>query len=75
MTAAAVASLDESLILRAVDGVTFAGQKAARVLQVAEVCVDEYGGDVPVELAAVRRLPGVGPKVAHLLMQVAWGRC
>ena len=73
ITASAVAGLDEELILRAILGVTYSKQKAGRVLQTAQICTEEYAGDVPRDLKAVLRLPGVGPKVGHLLMQVGWG--
>ena len=73
ITASAVAGLDEELILRAILGVTYSKQKASRVLQTAQICTEEYAGDVPRDLKAVLRLPGVGPKVGHLLMQVGWG--
>ena len=73
MSAQAVANLDEELIERAITGVTYRTQKAARIVKAARICVDEYEGDIPRDLKAVLRLPGVGPKVGHLAMQVAWG--
>ena len=73
LTAAAVADLDEALVRQAIGGVSFAGQKASRLLEVSRRLVEEHDGDVPRELAEVLSLPGVGPKTAHLLMQVGWG--
>lgn len=33
---------------------------------------NEYGGDIPNTVESLCKLPGVGPKMAHLCMQVAW---
>ena len=35
--------------------------------------VDKYEGDIPKTLEELCALPGVGPKMAHLAMQCAWG--
>lgn len=32
----------------------------------------EFGGDIPDTLEGLVRLPGVGPKMAHLAMAIAW---
>lgn len=32
----------------------------------------EFGGDIPNSLEGLVRLPGVGPKMAHLAMDIAW---
>ncbi|XP_041839533.1 endonuclease III-like protein 1 [Melanotaenia boesemani] len=32
----------------------------------------EYGGDIPNTVEGLVRLPGVGPKMAHLAMDIAW---
>ena len=72
-TAAALAQLDESTIQQAISGVTFPAQKAARVRSIARTLVDEYDGDVPRALRELLALPGVGPKVAHLVLQIGWG--
>lgn len=33
----------------------------------------QYGGDIPKTIDGLCKLPGVGPKMAHICMQVAWG--
>ena len=73
MTAAAVAELDAMLVGRAIAGVSFSKTKAERLLKVAAICSEQHGGDVPRTLKELLKLPGVGPKVGHLLMQVGWG--
>lgn len=32
----------------------------------------EFGGDIPDSVEGLIRLPGVGPKMAHLAMAIAW---
>lgn len=32
----------------------------------------EFGGDIPNSVEGLVRLPGVGPKMAHLAMDIAW---
>ena len=34
-----------------------------------EICLQRYGGDVPEKYEDILELPGVGPKMAHLLLQ------
>lgn len=34
----------------------------------------QFGGDIPDSVEALVRLPGVGPKMAHLAMDIAWDR-
>lgn len=33
---------------------------------------NEFGGDIPDSVEGLVRLPGVGPKMAHLAMDIAW---
>lgn len=40
--------------------------------KVAEVCLEKYGGDIPTTLDGLLSLPGIGPKMAHLVMNVGW---
>ncbi|RKP37579.1 DNA glycosylase, partial [Dimargaris cristalligena] len=52
--------------------VGFHSKKAICIKKVAEICRDEYDGDIPSTLEGLVKLPGVGPKMAHLTLQVAW---
>jgi endonuclease-3 len=42
-------------------------KKTTQILQ------DEYNGDIPDSVEKLCKLPGVGPKMAHLCMKTAWG--
>ncbi|XP_021106973.1 endonuclease III-like protein 1 isoform X3 [Heterocephalus glaber] len=61
-------------------GVTLAWQRHRRqrskvkfIKQTSAILQQRYDGDIPASLAELVALPGVGPKMAHLAMAVAWG--
>lgn len=35
--------------------------------------MDEYEGDIPNTVETLKKLPGVGPKMAHICMKSAFG--
>lgn len=35
--------------------------------RIAEICLMKYGGDIPSSLEELLLLPGIGPKMAHLV--------
>lgn len=43
------------------------------IKQTSAILQQRYGGDIPASVAELVALPGVGPKMAHLAMAVAWG--
>ena len=47
--------------------------KAANVMKAARILVDEFGGEVPEDRAALEALPGVGRKTANVVLQMFWG--
>src|SRR3954447_9009038 len=47
--------------------------KAANIIKLSRILVDEYGGEVPREREALERLPGVGRKTASVVLNVAFG--
>lgn len=54
--------------------VGFSRRKAEYMKSVAQVCIDSYGGDIPGDLAGILKLPGFGPKMGHLLVQIVYGQ-
>ena len=38
-----------------------------------QILHNEYNGDIPDSVEKLCKLPGVGPKMAHLCMKTAWG--
>lgn len=47
--------------------------KAANVIELSRILVEEYGGEVPRDREALERLPGVGRKTANVVLNVAFG--
>lgn len=43
------------------------------IKQTSAILQQHYDGDIPASVAELVALPGVGPKMAHLAMAVAWG--
>jgi len=39
-----------------------------------EILTDKYGSDIPDNVKDLVALPGVGPKMAHICMAVAWNK-
>lgn len=52
--------------------VSFYRTKARRLQELALVLRDQYQGDIPRALEQLKKLPGIGPKMAYLAMQFAW---
>jgi endonuclease-3 len=47
--------------------------KARNILAACRILVEQYGGEVPRERAALESLPGVGRKTANVVLNVAFG--
>ncbi|XP_048188450.1 endonuclease III-like protein 1 isoform X2 [Perognathus longimembris pacificus] len=47
--------------------------KVKFIKQTSAILQQRYGGDIPASVPELVALPGVGPKMAHLAMAVAWG--
>ncbi len=48
-------------------------QKAAAISRLSAILLDEHEGEVPADIAALERLPGVGHKTASVVMSQAFG--
>lgn len=44
------------------------------IKQATALIQQEFGGDIPDTVEGLIRLPGVGPKMAHLAMDIAWNQ-
>ncbi|RKP05665.1 DNA glycosylase [Thamnocephalis sphaerospora] len=54
--------------------VGFHVRKAEFIRKAAGICAQQYDGDIPDTLEGLVALPGVGPKMAFLALQAAWGK-
>ncbi|KAI0738033.1 DNA glycosylase [Daedaleopsis nitida] len=68
----AVINADESAIADAISKVGFWRRKTQYIKQAAQKLHDDFGSDVPRTVDELCSLPGVGPKMAFLTLQVAW---
>lgn len=48
-------------------------QKSKAIRRLSEILVEEHGGEVPADMEALERLPGVGHKTASVVMSQAFG--
>ncbi|TQV85645.1 endonuclease III [Exilibacterium tricleocarpae] len=48
-------------------------QKSKAIAGLSQILVDDYGGEVPADMAALETLPGVGHKTASVVMSQAFG--
>jgi len=46
--------------------------KVKFIKQTTAILKQKYGGDIPRTVEELVQLPGVGPKMAHLAMNIAW---
>ncbi len=60
-------------VLRAWRGLGY-NRRAAHLHRAARAIVEEHGGRVPDDVAALQRLPGVGPYTARAVASIAFGR-
>lgn len=48
-------------------------RKSKAIHQLSQILIDEHGGEVPADMDALERLPGVGHKTASVVMSQAFG--
>jgi endonuclease III len=68
-----MARLTEEQILGAIRSCGLAPSKARNVKKMAEKLVEEHNGQVPRDIEALEKLPGVGHKTASVVMSQAFG--
>jgi A/G-specific adenine glycosylase len=72
-TPGALASASPADVLRAWQGMGY-DRRAMNLRRAAQTIRDEHGGHVPDDLAALGRLPGIGPYTARAVAAIAFGR-
>uniref|UniRef100_A0A3Q2YSJ6 DNA-(apurinic or apyrimidinic site) lyase n=1 Tax=Hippocampus comes TaxID=109280 RepID=A0A3Q2YSJ6_HIPCM len=71
-TAEKLLSTDDETLGKLIYPVGFWRNKVKYLKMTAAVLMKDYGGDIPDNVEELVRLPGVGPKMAHLAMDIAW---
>ncbi|KAG4973923.1 hypothetical protein AAZX31_11G125900 [Glycine max] len=72
LTADAINDADEETIKKLIYPVGFYTRKASNLKKIANICLMKYDGDIPSSIEQLLLLPGIGPKMAHLVMNVGW---
>lgn len=67
----AEATKDE--VLHYVKSVSYPNSKAEHLVKMAQMLMEQHGGEVPGDFDALIALPGVGRKTANVMLSVAWG--
>jgi endonuclease-3 len=70
---AAMAALEVEQILDIIRPCGLAPQKAKAIRRLSEILLEEHSGEVPADMEALERLPGVGHKTASVVMAQAFG--
>jgi len=66
-------ALGEDELIKHVRTIGLFRTKAKNVIALSEMLVNEHGGDVPRDRAALEALPGVGRKTANVVLNTAFG--
>uniref|UniRef100_UPI00358F05B2 endonuclease III-like protein 1 n=1 Tax=Myxine glutinosa TaxID=7769 RepID=UPI00358F05B2 len=74
LTVEAILGIDNVTLEKLIYPVGFWRNKARHIKLATAMIQDEYNGDIPDSVEGLIKLPGVGPKMAHLVMKIAWGK-
>ncbi len=69
----AILALGETRLKRYVKTIGLFNTKAKNILKTCRILIEEHGGEVPRDRAALERLPGVGRKTANVILNTAFG--
>ena len=71
-TPVAMAEASAEDIFPYIKSISYPNNKAKHLAGMARMLCDEFGGELPADLAELRRLPGVGRKTANVVGAVLW---
>ncbi|XP_031846226.1 nth-like DNA glycosylase 1 [Nomia melanderi] len=69
-----IANTPNDVLGKLIYPVGFWKRKAEYIKKTSKILIDKYECDIPNTLKELCDLPGVGPKMAHICMQIAWGQ-
>lgn len=72
--AASMARADEVEIYEYVKSVSYPNAKARHIVELSRMLMADFAGEVPEDMNALLRLPGVGRKTANVIQAVAFGK-
>lgn len=71
--AEAMALATPEVIYAYIRSVSYPNSKARHLVEMARMLQAEHGGEVPQDMKALTKLPGVGRKTANVVLSVIWG--
>ncbi|XP_047921964.2 endonuclease III-like protein 1 [Anser cygnoides] len=72
LTVDSILQMDDVTLGQIIYPVGFWRNKVKYIKQTTAILKQKYGGDIPSTVEELVKLPGVGPKMAHLAMNIAW---
>lgn len=69
-----ICSASVGKVAKLIKAVGFFNVKAKTLREAARICKKDYKGRIPNTLEGLMKLPGIGPKMAHLIMHSAFDR-
>jgi endonuclease-3 len=74
LTPASISQMDEKELNNMISKVGFHNRKTKYMKDTARILIEKYNSDIPESLEDLLSLPGIGPKMAYLILQEAWGK-
>lgn len=68
-----IAATSDDVLGKLIYPVGFWKRKVEYLKRTSTILLDKYDGDIPKTVKELCELPGVGPKMAHICMRIAWG--
>jgi endonuclease-3 len=72
-TPAQMVALGEARVRAYIKSIGLFNTKAKNIINLSRILLDEHGGEVPADRAALEKLPGVGRKTANVVLNIAFG--
>ncbi|NHA14830.1 endonuclease III [Thioalkalivibrio sp. XN279] len=72
-TPAAILALGEARLKRHISTIGLYNAKAKNIIALCRILLEQHGGEVPHDRAALEALPGVGRKTANVVLNTAFG--
>jgi len=73
-TVSDLAKATEEEVLAYVKSVSYPNSKTKHLVQMAQMAVSEFGGEIPCTMEGLTKLPGVGRKTANVVLAFAFGQ-
>ncbi|XP_011496019.1 PREDICTED: endonuclease III-like protein 1 [Ceratosolen solmsi marchali] len=69
-----IISISDEELGKLIFPVSFWKRKVQYLKKTSKIVLEKYNGDIPTNIHELSNLPGVGPKMAHICMNIAWNK-